>query len=290
MRRLQLLALGLFLVGCDSTEIRPGVFDPFDTSRAYSVFAVLDATDDEHVIRVQTIRRESDPPLTEEEALRKAPRVVTFDRATGDSLVWNASTRRLSDGSYAAFYSARFTSGALREYELFLTRSDGTDAYSRTTVPEADLAPEITEALDAQGDVVMGTRWSQFGAVRTATGVLSYRLDPEELRPSTFVVDLTYDLSPGAEPRIDVNFSQAARDLRATRGLSADQPIYGYGIRLAVVGTSPEWQSVAGDPVLAAEQGNIEGAVGRFGFVDEGAFVVRPSVENFVRAGFELTP
>lgn len=290
MRPLFLLAVGLLLAGCDSTEIRPGVFDPFDTSRAYSVFAVLDATGDEHVIRVQTIRRESDPPLTEEEALRKAPRVVTVDNATGDSLVWNASTQRLADGSFAAIYRARFEPGALRSYELFLTRSDGTDAYGRAVVPEGERAPEVIDPAASEGDVVLGTRWNQFGALRAVSGVVSYRLDPAADRPSSFPVDLDYDLSPGAEPRVDVNFSEAARALRASRGLPADSPIYLYGIRVAVEGTSPGWLLTGGDPVLAAEQGNIEGAVGRFGFVDTGAYFVLPSADRIRLAGFTPAP
>lgn len=284
------LVLLLAVAGCDSTEIRPGVFDPFDTSRVYSVFAVLDAAAEEHTMRVQTVRRESDPPQTAEDALLKAPRVVIVDTATGDSLVWASSVQRLSDGTYAAFYTARYEPAALRTVELFLTRSDGRSAYGQAMVPNGEASPELIGPVDAGGDVVMTTRWTQFGALRTVEATAVYRLDPSDMFPSRFSFVPDVDLSPGAEPTVAVNLSQVAQALRASQGLAPDVPVYLYGIDVEVEGTSPGWLSAGGDPVLAAEAGNIEGAVGRFGFVDKGKTSLLPAADWVRSAGFTPAP
>ena len=281
----------LFAVaGCDSTEIRPGVFDPFDTSRAFSVYAVLDATEEEHTIRVQTIRRESDPPQTADEALLRAPRVVTVDNVTRDSVVWSPSVQQLSDGTYAAFYTARYEPSALRTVELFLTRPDGRDAYGQAQVPEGELAPEVIGPMDIDGQVVIEMRWTQFGALREALATVTYRLDPAADFPSRLDFEPTYDTAPGAEPVVPVSLSEAAEAIRSSLGITPETPVYLYGVTLAVEGTSPGWTSAGGDPVLAAESGNMDGAVGRFGFVDEGRANILPSPDWIERAGFTPAP
>ena len=281
----------LFAVaGCDSTEIRPGVFDPFDTSRAFSVYAVLDATEDEHTIRVQTIRRESDPPQTADEALLKAPRVVTVDNVTRDSVVWSPSVQALSDGTFAAFYTARFEPGPYRTVELFLTRSDGRTAYGQAVVPDGEAPPAVEGPVEVDGRVTVTTRWEQFGSLRTAQAVAVLRFDPADAFPVLYPIGVGYDDSPGAPPNVSVDLTGAALAIREAFGLTTEAPIYFYGVDVVVEGTSPGWTSAGGDPVLAAESGNLEGAVGRFGFVDAGRWNVLPSPDWIARAGFTPAP
>ena len=290
MKTLATAALLLALAACDSTEIRPGVFDPYDTSRPYSVYAVLRATDEEHTIRVQTIRRESDPPQTEAEAIVSAPRVVTVDAATGDSLVWARATQQLSDGTYAAVYTARFEPAAYRTVELLLTRDDGANASGQATVPDAEAPPTVAEPQSTPDGVVTSVRWDQFGSLREARAFVAYRLDPNAQMPTIQEVAVDADPSPGAEPVVSVNLSAASQAVRDARELTMDAPIYLYAVDIVVDGTSPGWTSAGGDPVAAATSGNIQGAVGRFGFVDEGRASVLPAPEWIAAAGFTPAP
>ena len=282
----RLFALAVLAAGCDSTAIQPGVFDPFDTSRAFSVYAVLDADTLDHTIRVQTIRRESDPPQSADEARLSAPTVYTVDGATGDSLRWAQSTEPLGDGSFATFYSARFDPAVLRSYELVLLRNDGRSARGRAAVPDVDLSPGGDEPRDRDGAVVQSVTWAAFGSLRGATATVSFELDPDQERPSSLLVGAEVDTAPGAEPIVTVDYSAAAVAVREAFGLDADAPLYLLGMRVEANGTSPGWESAGGDPVQAAESGNLDGAVGRFGFVGTGATFLRPPEEWVRRAGF----
>ena len=130
-----LILLGAALAtfsGCDSTEL-----DPFQNDGKYfTVYGFLDERESNHAIRVIPLSRLAEKITDPSDPQASIDAVVTTtDTLTGNTIRWNHSLDRFSDGSYGHIYRSSFQVRPNRVYRLEITRNDGITTWAETRVP-----------------------------------------------------------------------------------------------------------------------------------------------------------
>lgn len=284
------LLLFLALGACDSDSLGGDGFSPFDETDTFSVFAILDARESSHILRMRALQRESDRGIPLSIANLSLPTVALVDQVTGDSIRFVRSSGILVDGSFGGLYRGSFQLERGREYTLALTRPDGRTASGTALVPNGE-TPAVEEPAAVVDDSVRQIlRWPNYGFLRDASVLVEYTLSPDQPAAASEEIEVVPGLDDTAGPFVTLDYTSYSAAIREARGLDGDAPIYLVSVQAQVEGTSPGWSPSYGSPTLAAQNTNLEGAVGRFGFVDGSVVSVLPSESLLRQAGFEPLP
>lgn len=288
MTRARLGALALLpvlLAACDGTDIQPGVFDPYDRSRTFSVTGYLDPREPVQTIRVEPVRATPDAPVSAQDALRSAPDVVTV--AAGDTTRWSRAVEQLADGSYATLYTAGFRPSPGLEYELVLERGDGARATARAEVPGSDVvlafeAPTPTDA-GAPGTLAWTDGIGYVFALESL--ILIYRTAPDADFPGSFSLLGRDDLYTLSDDRRSVTVDFEALYARVA-ALSPSGTVVFDGIEVSALVTSESWR-LAETAQEAYGQSNVEGdGVGLFGALGRSGLLWQPDAAALEAIGF----
>lgn len=281
MTPLRLLAL-LFgplvlLTGCEDTVAPTG-----DAGRPFTLYAVLDPTEDRQALRIATFR----PDLETAEGPEIDAEVISTDLNTGETTVWEDSLVTFGEGRLGHVFHADFRPVYGHTYRIEALRSDGVMSSAEVTVPPL-IEPLPLEA-ERSGTIVLASLWPG---------------PPELNEPQvTYVVEdsgcneyaVTVPASRPAEPfefgwRVETDLLVDAGAVR-----EALAPLANLGLRAVRVGalvSSSNWYPPGGifDPEVLVDPNAFTNVRNGFGFVGAGYTLAVPvEVEAAYRtqAGF----
>ncbi len=281
----------LILIGCEDPFI-----DPFATGKHFTVYGYLSPFESEHVVRVVPVRRFPEDiegpgePQSEIDAV-----VETTNLATGQTVRWVHSLRRLDDGSFGHVFSAQFVVSRGTTYRLTVRRSDGAESVAETTVPHFTEA----EALPAtvSGDTVQQIiRWKGIPGVDDVN--IIYCAAPVGVGACFDGADgggLLIPYGPvgrrvGNDWEVPVELSRDFAFLRDIAGLSPELPLQLNSLQIRVLGLDEKW-TVYDDPDVFAQPtslNNVENGFGYWGSVGNGLFEWTPDESALAEMGIQL--
>ncbi|MEM8599867.1 MAG: hypothetical protein AAGF99_08100 [Bacteroidota bacterium] len=227
MRRL-CLALTLAAVhafvfaGCDSTEITPFGFNPFNGDDAvFSLYGTLDAGTDVQAVRVAALRTSVDRPATADEA-RLPLRVFSRRVGAADSVEWIQRVAEVDDGVFASFFeTSRVAPRARDTYTLRLAREDGQTATATTTVPPPPTFEVGAVRFEADRVVLPVVVTSAF----PVTGIeVVYRLATLQFNGNPYPLSYAVPTPEGDRYVLDLDLTADALQLRDEEPLLALEP------------------------------------------------------------------
>ncbi|MEM8599866.1 MAG: hypothetical protein AAGF99_08095 [Bacteroidota bacterium] len=257
------------MAGCDSTEITPLGFDPFDTEGGVlSVYGVLEAGTSTQSLRVQLLRRRIERTMTPEAAVVGAT-VLTKNLDTGAQTLWVPRVVRLADSSYVEVYEAAFEPRAGTPYQLTVERS-ADQAQADVTVPSTPRGALVTPEAALSETV----SWSPVS--RVADTRLVVRIGCASGRPIEIRGALSVATAEGVA-RTTVDFASVRAQVNAALNVPSDSLLFVADAALTVTAADAAW-SLPEDPSEQAQPGNtnVEGGYGRFGALTRGFFFWEP--------------
>lgn len=286
-----ILLAALSLTGCEDPFI-----DPFATGKHFTVYGYISPFESEHFVRVVAVRRVPEDiggpgdPHSEIDA-----EVESTNLATGQTVRWAHSLRRLDDGSFGHVFSAQFLVNRGDAYRLTVRRSDGAESYAETTVPiftEAEALP----ATVSDGTVQQVVRWKNMPGLDDVNIV--YCAAPAGMTGCFDGADghgLLIPYGPvgarvGNDWEVPVELSRDFAFLRDVAGLSADLPLQLNSLQIRVNGLDEKW-TVYDDPDVFAQPSALNNVVNGFGYwgsVGNGLFEWTPDEAALAELGIQL--
>ncbi|MEM8557202.1 MAG: hypothetical protein AAGG50_05195 [Bacteroidota bacterium] len=260
MRRLLtvVIAVGVFtgvLVACDSTEISPLAFNPFEEEAGLSLYGTLDAGTATQAVRVALLRTSVDRP--DSPATATLP-VRVFSRRVGapDSVEWVQEAVEVEPGVFGAVYRTGEVAPAPNAtYTLQLLREGGATATATATMPPV---PALTvEAARIQpGRVTLPITVTSVAPVVEVEVV--YRLATLQFNGNPYTLTYPVPQPTGDRYRIDLDLTHDAQRLREREPLLAPEPSIPTNeviVRIRVAGEPPPSPSTVANPALTNATG-----------------------------------
>lgn len=150
LRRLAPLVglLALLALGCEDSVVPAG-----DAGRPFTLYAVLDPTEDRQALRLAAFR----PGLDASADAEADAEVTSTDLNTGELVAWTDSLVAFGEGRFGHVFHADFRPVYGHTYRVEARRSDGAVSSAEVTVPPL-VEPLPLEAVRS-GTVVLPTLW-----------------------------------------------------------------------------------------------------------------------------------
>ncbi|MEM9997615.1 MAG: DUF4249 family protein [Bacteroidota bacterium] len=290
MRRLLtvLAVVGVFagaLVACDSTEITPLGFDPFDTEDGVlSVYGYLETGTFDQTVRVQLLRRTIERPRRPEDAAVDAL-VTTEALSTGAVTIWTPRLVRFADSTYGEVYDATLEPRTGETYQLVVER--GADrATAEVTVPPMPRATLVAPSAPRSQTVV----WAPLTRITTTRFVARIGCGQGSI-PVT-VSDAITVVQEGDQARMILDLDVMRRQVDATLGTAPATTLFLAEFLLTLTVADAKWTLPADTTALVQPEinSNIEGGYGRFGAVTRGFFAWKPDAAALDGLAIEVCP
>ena len=269
--------LALAAVGCEDSVVPVA-----DTGRPFTLYAVLDPTEDRQALRVATF----EPSLDATAGPEIDAEVISTDLNTGESVTWTDSLVAFGEGRFGHVFHADFRPVYGHTYRVEARRSDGAVSSAEVTVPP--FVEPLPLETETSGTVVLTTLWP----------------GPPELNEpqATYVTEdagcvvraVTVSTSRPAEPfefgwKVETNLLDDA--VEVFRRLAPISSLALVEVRLGAHVASSNWYPPGGvfDPEVLVDPNAFTNVRNGFGFVGSGytlSVPVRVEAALRNRAGF----